>query len=659
MSRFAFFAVVSVFVFFLSSESLANTLRFDVSGASGSSGGSGRDGRDGSSGGWGSFWSNDGDDGEEGEWGQDGRPGADGGEIRLNLSYADPEKTQILIQGEILKPGQVSAPVRQIVPVNQISSLSLRADGGSGGPGGDGGDGGDGGRGGSGPAGRDGCPPSSGSSGGRGGDGGRGGEGGAAGPGGRGGRIVITVPEDQSEILLLVQASASGGSAGQPGDGGRAGSAGSGGWGGSGGRSTCPEQMSDASSGMWGSSGRSGNPGRDGRSAERGSEGQVDFITLGAAQGATRFSRGFDVVIPSLDWVDENEDGVIEPGELVFVRGVLLKNSSAMPSPLDQAIRLELLASEAFELLQAPVETAIWRLAPGESREARFDESPWVLRAKEGVGLGIKALDFSVGINRIQVARRVQESVTVQEAVTLKWVNASTRLYFNEPQEADLLIRNHTQKVVGGGSRPLSLLLSASAKSVEVFVSGPDFEARLLAPDFKWIVPAIEPGAELRLRLKISGKGDSLEVKDQLVARLGILRTSGAAERNLPPVSQQLIFAKDLRPLVVNVSLDLRRLGIQCQFPQARVRENWSLAYVSLVKAAGKDEVFIQYWIGNLISRTISPTHRSLLHPLVKFSELFDGKDLSAEQVVALMNEVVKPLSLQQKPVWALSGCSL
>lgn len=192
--------------------------------------------------------------------------------------------------------------------------------------------------------------------GGGGGDGGNGAHGGAAGAGGNGGNVVISVYENELPLLVLAEADVIGGAAaaggrggmgGSGGHGGAGGPGGSGGAGGSGGPSQTDSQGrtithagshgSSGSSGMsgWrGSDGHSGMSAPDGPNAPAGHNGSVTYRILSpSGQIIAQSTDRFNCAVLSFEIIDDNEDGILEPGSTFLIRNVLVTNNGGLPLP--------------------------------------------------------------------------------------------------------------------------------------------------------------------------------------------------------------------------------------------------------------------------------------------------------------------------------------
>lgn len=218
------------------------------------------------------------------------------------------------------------------------ASISLKARGGMGGKGGDGGRGYDG-R--DGTNGWDATSFSSGTNGTNGEDGGPGGHGGAGGDGGAGGNATVTVADEDTDLLMLVQPDLQGGKGGAGGHGGAGGSGGRGGSGGSGHSWTESHSHTDSDGqththttfhhNPGGSDGSNGSSGRRGNSGNNGSKGHDGKYTIIVPTVGT-YNERYNIQVASHAAV-QSEDNIIEPGELLEMSDVVLKNITSMPSP--------------------------------------------------------------------------------------------------------------------------------------------------------------------------------------------------------------------------------------------------------------------------------------------------------------------------------------
>jgi hypothetical protein len=304
-------------------------IQAEVIDASGAPGRPGNRGKGGSNGSWA---------GSNGEDGQDGVPGG-AGEIAKNVDLtvriSESNLSVLEIQGEMTTQGNSSKYSKSLpIQIQSARPLVIDASGGKGGSGGPGGDGGDGARGKNGTGDNDG---------GTGGDGGNGGRGGSGGDGGAGGTIRIRVRQQDSYALKNLDYRFSAGRPGQGGSGGGAGSGGSGGSGGPGTTTVVPKieadgsmtmELETSSGGSPGRSGRSGSAGRTGAPGRSAPNGSVEFA-LTFEDGSTRtFKEIFDLQMVSFKLEERTSpDGFINPGEEIWIRDLVVKNTGGMPTP--------------------------------------------------------------------------------------------------------------------------------------------------------------------------------------------------------------------------------------------------------------------------------------------------------------------------------------
>lgn len=240
----------------------------------GSDGRDGRDGRDGTSS------SRDGRDGEDGQDGDDGGSGGDGTD-----GTDGRDGTNGTSAGDGGDGGSITVYAEDVGLFMHVSASVTRGSGGTGGRAGIGGRGGEGG------------------------DGGYGGAGGDGGDGGDGGRgYRCSTSEAQNGCT-----NGSDGRDGQDGDDGRRGRRGR-----------------DGDDGSRGRDGSSGSDGWDGRS---GSITLVQVDASGHSQASYEYSDRFNLRVMDYQVVDENKDGIFEPGETYYIEKIRVKNLGKMGLP--------------------------------------------------------------------------------------------------------------------------------------------------------------------------------------------------------------------------------------------------------------------------------------------------------------------------------------
>ncbi|KAI3317030.1 hypothetical protein HD806DRAFT_551191 [Xylariaceae sp. AK1471] len=225
-----------------------------------------------------------------------------------------------------------------------------------------------------------------------GGNGGNAGHGGNGGDGGDGGTIEIVVHEDQAHLLMAVKWDISSGKGGQPGKHGQPGRGGRGGKGGNGyecgntaqlmaqaatrlqelrspqvipgackchgGQGHCNGcdsrpliQTHKQDKGLDGSNGYSGTPSTSVlHNGVDGLQGKVTIVVEKSDGSRQEYSSLYSLALTDFDVEDENGDGIFEPGEHLFVRRIIVRNSGGMPSPT-RPIQLSIVESDWFKLV--------------------------------------------------------------------------------------------------------------------------------------------------------------------------------------------------------------------------------------------------------------------------------------------------------------------
>lgn len=615
-------------------DDASGTFRVNSSGSDGGNGGSGSDG---------SSWSG-------AQSGGSGGDGDDAGDISLRLSYADDAKTQIKIDGEVLF-GSRRSPFSKIYPASSLRSIDLVALGGDGGRGGDGGSGA---RGEDGRNGEDGCNPTSGENGQ---NGGNGADGGSGGDGGRGGLVRIDVQADQSELLLLVNVRNAGGSGGSAGSGGGGGSGGSGGRGGSG---RCWDStknewvfVMDGSSGWSGSSGSSGGSGWSGRDG---------------ANGARRFEVGgkiyaspFTVSLASVKVVDDNEDGIFEPGEDLHVTEITLANNGGMPTPVG-SVKIQALDDGDFQLRRQPVVSLAAPLAAGASQKFVFGKGEFTLHIRDqedrlGREIGVS---IQISINAI-IKKTVTDTVaTVRRPVSLSGVQDTQVGYFGSSRPLAYTLKNASAKAFGAGGRTVSLELSWTGKSVpgsDVVVTLKD--GRKLTLGTPALVTGLDVAAKsslaVPLTVLVKNSKDLAQSSGSLKVSLKLQGLDPEKTLTAGSLTAPFQLALDLRPTTIQRELDLSKSKLKCVFPRA-LNKNWNLKALSVQKAAGTDKVSVQITVGELLAKQKSPVMTISAHAFAGYTRSLTTS-ASADTVIAFINALVVPASRGLDRSWVLSAC--
>ncbi|KAK3390619.1 hypothetical protein B0H63DRAFT_557564 [Podospora didyma] len=323
------------------------------------------------------FWDKRPAEAPVGQAGLDGRSagtpthGTPGTDIRVRLAYSADEPGIAQVVGEGAHTGQKWKIARD-------EKLLLSAKGGDGGAGGRGEDGQAGGRG---RDGRDATRHRNGEDGDDGAPGGNGGYGSSGADGAAGGHVFVTVHDEDTDLLLPLLFDVRGGAGGISGHHGQPGDGGVGGQGGQGHVWTEKHSNSvSAHSRPGGRNGRNAPPGHmpstnltAGRSGPQGSV-QVKVIR-GDLSEAT-YPGVYMLQVVSFDIIDENEDGINEPGEHLLVHNIRVRNSGGMPSPEQRTIQLLIQGTQFLE----PIATAPLEL-PRSIQPGQEVDVPGVLRA--------------------------------------------------------------------------------------------------------------------------------------------------------------------------------------------------------------------------------------------------------------------------------------
>ncbi|KAM7203108.1 hypothetical protein V8F33_002456 [Rhypophila sp. PSN 637] len=253
--------------------------------------------------------------GRHGRHAQHPKPGTRGREVLVRIKGCSPYGS-ILVE----RVDDPSSPAKPVWSVSPAQDLLIDCRGGNSGRGGIGEDGQDGGEGLSGITETRWSDTTAGGPGSHGGDAGRGTDGAM---GGDGGHVYVTVREEDMDALLALRWNVDGGAGGAKGLHGQPGAGGRGGYGGSG----CIRP--GAPNGMNGYRGRAVNlPLSDGQS---GTDGfcQIKLCRKGGAK-AEMYSGRYELVVRSFDIIDENEDGIYEPGEFLIVENIVIRNAIAI-----------------------------------------------------------------------------------------------------------------------------------------------------------------------------------------------------------------------------------------------------------------------------------------------------------------------------------------
>lgn len=387
------------------------------------SGKRGHDGEDGYSYSSGSSASGYGSDGRDG--GDAGRStrGQDAGSIELQVfdqskdPNAKPEEAGVVIIGNFVMPSGDRRSRNWVIPIETLVGIRAEAEGGDGGHGGNGGRGQDGARG---RPGVDATRYSWGTDGGPGGDGGNGGDATSGSDGAKGGRAEVTMRDQDTHVMMAFSYNVDGGEKGRRGTNGDAGRGGPGGEGGdsltwvttttsrdSKGNTTTHFHTHFHPGGSDGADGRSGRHGnavvRDGRDGEKGEFILTVILPDGARQSVKDRYR---LHLVSYDLVTENDDGIAQPGERVYVKNMVFQNDGAIDTPLAD-IRVELFGGEWIETTETKPFVLPKRLAPGQA-----------------LTVADPGLSFKIRNHKItEAGARFEDVVTLSPAATVTQIN--------------------------------------------------------------------------------------------------------------------------------------------------------------------------------------------------------------------------------------------
>lgn len=353
------------------------------------------------------------------EWGE---RGGSAGSVNLYLSYVDEAKTIVMARGT-----EAGRDFSKTAPIAEFRSIQVNAVGGNGANGYDGRrgrDGRDGLDGMRGSNGGGGCPPADGgdgSNGTDGTDGGQGGDGQDGGRGGNGGNVHVITSPDQSELMAMVAidvSSGGGGAGGWGGSGGSGGRGGKGGEGGSGGRNTCKDENGnstgwDGRDGSRGSDGRDGWSGSSGYSGSSGGAGSVGSwsFDLSSPDGTQNYKDRMDLQIAGSTFTDDNEDGILEPGESFYLTSLTLVNNGPMPSPAGQTVKFSFRSSDSV-ISPTELTANFSEIAPKAQQTLTFKKGAMPLQILDQEKLvGKKAtLTAIIGVNQVNYKPRAVDT---------------------------------------------------------------------------------------------------------------------------------------------------------------------------------------------------------------------------------------------------------
>jgi len=473
--------------------------------------GSGRNGSGGMNGRDGSSYGADGQPAEDGKNGRDGLP--------VNITLFE-QNNLIGVVGNI---GSRSVDESMEALGNSIQIYTNGGDGGHGGSGGDGYvgrngrngiNGKDGRRGPMGSDGRNGTryapDGENGSNGGRGGDGedgtsgedgtdgGNGANGGNGGSGGDGAAIVVKYHDPA--LLIHIDALYVGGVAGRGGSkglggrkgeggaGGKGGDGGQGGYGGKGGRGyQCSSQEvaqgcrngrngdnghngydgrdgSNGRDGFDGDAGRDGFFGSQGRSGRRGSVSYIQLDENNLPIPGTETDEIYRPMVKSFNVVDENRDGIFEPGEKILISNIVIQNTTKMSLPQGSIVKL------TSEGLMGEIVNTL----PTIKGDAEYTvEGNFELTIKPSLEIGADLwVDSEIEFRGIRFnSDNHQKKIEILRPIVVKSIEYKKFIPFSKPQVGQITLENISTKAhdhininyVNSGNFSLNVLTKVSS----------------------------------------------------------------------------------------------------------------------------------------------------------------------------------------------------
>ena len=604
--------------------------------------------------------------------------GSNAGNVKLSLSYADAAKKSILIEGQTFFDNN-SKPFSQIVPLSELNQISINASGGNGGSGYDGRNGDDGSNGydgSNGSDGSDGCPPgngTNGSNGGYGSSGSAGGDGSNGGNGGDAGHIQINVPADQSELLLLINASVDVGNkglGGSGGSGGRGGRGGSGGRGGNAGHNNCPtddNQTHDRSDGSSGSSGMDGSSGSDGPHGDAGSDGSVGsegslVFTTTSSNGAINYSEPFNLEISKIKSIDDNEDGVLEPGEALHITQLTVTNSSSMPTPVGQVINV-LFKNSSTLLQKSAVPVILNELIPANSSKVfNFSKGILVFTTLNDKNLIGKeaSINASFAINYINAETTKKTNRTIAWPITLKSKTDKANGYFGDALSVQYELQNISTREIGPtGLQPVEVEFSWDSKTIPgadvtaVLADGRSINLNLPVKISDLSAPA---ESTLNLPVKVTVKNSRSQVVTDGNLKI-IVRLKDIVSGNFVAISSRTTpfrLVKDIRSLTFDNTIDLKSSSINCYFPNDLVKK-LNVAKIEVLKSANSDIVSFKISRRTFIVLKTSPSVKGKAFDFAPFIDLLKQKTPDVNGVLDLLNTVVAPALQNTDKSWVIT----
>ncbi|KAN0122124.1 hypothetical protein V8E51_000450 [Hyaloscypha variabilis] len=223
-------------------------------------------------------------------------------------------------------------------------------------------------------------------------------------------------------------------------------------------------------------------PGLDGQPGEA-----TIIVTSKTGQPRSYRSR-FQLELVDFDVEDENEDGVFEPGEHLFIRRIRIKNTGGMPSPTKETI-LEIDPSECLQ----PINTHEGRgfipsVLPGQiitlpgSIKALIREPDMLIQGgeayKESTLIKLKAI--MPGLNRRLDYFGYQKSVDIEYPLQLRELDYLDSVAQGSVNKLTMQIYNKSIKSFGGtgiSSRLSAVKISMSSETGSLLTSKRTWEA--------------------------------------------------------------------------------------------------------------------------------------------------------------------------------------
>lgn len=605
-----------------------------------------------------------------------GGNGGSAGSVDLHLSYADNAKTVLSLTGTAKSGGRTRA-ISQQIALKDLNSISIYARGGNGGDGysgSSGSNGSDGSSGSNGWNGSDGCPPSDGSRGGDGSNGSNGGDGsdgGDGGNGGSGGVIHVSTSPDQSELMLFVRTDVSGGAAGSGGGGGSGGAGGRGGQGGSGGSggsNTCVDDKGNLTGGSSGNAGWNGNNGSDGSAGRNGSSGSDGrggrsggrSYDLVAADGTKQsFTSPFRLEFSGLTFLDDNQDGILEPGERVYVSAAQITNKGPMPSPAGQAIHLSFVSTPTL-LAPAPLSVAFAAVAPGAQSSLELKKGELALQVPNNTSMiGKKAMASArLGINNVSIAFDIDPKMSVHWPATMIAASTKVSANFEVAKEIPLKVQNVGAQDLGPkGAQPFELAFAWTSKTTpasDVSIALPDGRVLSLAQlniISDLTVPA-KSTATFPLKLLVRDAKLLKAGAGTLTVGLRLRELSSPNEQSIQTLSFAVNLALDATALDWQQTLDLRASKVKCTFPKLGVPLQ-AIDSLLISKVPGSDRVVVQVGAAALLSPAFAGTDAKLLPYYEQFQQ-----GATPAILADFLNKFVSPLTPKSGP-WAFQSCQV